>query len=84
MEQQILEHDNALEVAVIGIPDEVLGEAVKAFVVPRTLQPDMIQHLRKFCVERMEAFLVPREIVILESLPKNQNGKVSKQVLKQI
>ena len=82
LEQQILQFEGLIEVAVIGIPDDVLGEAVKAFVVPQAPASDLSRRLHIFCKERMPAQFVPREIVILESLPKNSAGKVAKQALK--
>lgn len=82
LEQQILEFDGLLEVAVIGIPDGVLGEAVKAFVVPKSTDPDLEKRLQVFCKHRMAPQFVPREISVLESLPKNTAGKVLKQALK--
>ena len=82
LEQQILEFEGLAEAAVIGIPDEVLGEAVKLFVVPRSPDPDLDKQLRVFCKSRMVPQFVPREILVLESLPKTSAGKVSKQALK--
>jgi long-chain acyl-CoA synthetase len=82
LEQQILQFEGLVEAAVIGIPDDVLGEAVKAFVVPQSPLPDLSKRLYLFCRERMLSQYVPREIVVLESLPKNSAGKVTKQALK--
>jgi long-chain acyl-CoA synthetase len=82
LEQQILQFEGLIEAAVIGIPDDVLGEAVKAFVVPQAPGSDLSRRLHLFCRERMPSQYVPREIVILESLPKNSAGKVTKQALK--
>jgi len=68
---------------VVGIPDEVLGEAVKAFVVPRASNGNGLeQSLRDFCKKHIPPQLVPREIVLLQSLPKNSAGKILKQNLK--
>ena len=83
LEEQLLEFDALLEAAVTGVPDDVLGEAVKAFVVPRKADCNgLADHLRLFCKERMPFQLVPREIVVLAALPKNSSGKVLKQNLK--
>jgi len=82
LEQQILQFDGLVEAAVIGIPDDVLGEAVKAFVVSQSPVPGLEKRLQVFCKERMVPQFVPREIVVLESLPKNSAGKVSKQALR--
>jgi long-chain acyl-CoA synthetase len=83
VEEQLLEFDALLEAAVIGVPDGVLGEAVKAFVVPRKPDSNGLEgSLRLFCKQRLPGQLVPREIVVLGALPKNSAGKVLKQNLK--
>jgi len=82
VEEKLLEFPEVVEASVIGVPDQVLGEAVKAFVVPRNGATDMDQRLRRFCVERLSPPLVPKEIVIVGSLPKNSAGKVLKSQLK--
>jgi len=83
IEETLLEFHGLLEAAVVGMPDEVLGEAVKAFVVPRDKGAREIEtQLREFCRERIPLPLVPKEIVVLESIPKNNAGKVMKSSLK--
>jgi acyl-CoA synthetase (AMP-forming)/AMP-acid ligase II len=79
IEEQLLEFEDLLEAAVIGIPDDVLGEAVKAFVVPRVRECNgMKERLALFCKGRMSPQHVPKEIVVLSTLPKNSAGKVLK------
>ena len=83
LEDQLLEFDGLLEAAVIGVPDDMLGEAVKAFVVPREAGSEGLEgRLHIFCKERMPLELIPREIVVLGGLPKNSSGKVLKQNLR--
>ena len=85
LEDQLLEFDPLVEAAVIGVPDDLLGEAVKAFVVPRNADSaGLEERLRLFCKERMPYQLVPREIVVVPALPKNSGGKVLKQSLKRL
>jgi acyl-CoA synthetase (AMP-forming)/AMP-acid ligase II len=83
LEERLLEFEELLEVAIVGVPDEVLGEAVKAFVVPcKKDSGGLEEHVRQFCRKCFPPHLVPREIVVLSHLPKNSSGKVMKQTLK--
>ena len=69
------------EVAVIGVPDEVLGQSIRAFVV---LQPGATltdKQIRVLSAQRLENFMVPKDIVIVDDLPKTTTGKVSKKLL---
>jgi long-chain acyl-CoA synthetase len=69
------------EVAVIGVPDEVLGQAIRAYVV---LQPGATltdKQIRVLSAQRLENFMVPKDIVIVDDLPKTTTGKVSKKLL---
>jgi acyl-CoA synthetase (AMP-forming)/AMP-acid ligase II len=83
VEERLLELDDLVEVAVVGTPDDILGEAVQAFVVPRTHRFNGIrERLFHLCKEHLPAELVPKNIILLEELPKNAAGKVLKRVLK--
>jgi acyl-CoA synthetase (AMP-forming)/AMP-acid ligase II len=84
LEEQLLAFDDLLEAAVLGVPDEVLGERVKAFVVFRNGESaGLEERLRLFCKGRIPAQLIPREIVVLPSLPKNSAGKILKHALRE-
>ena len=86
-----IEVENALgahlavaEVAVLGVPDPMMGEKVGAVVVPRpghTVEPD---ELVTFAGERLADFKVPQYLIVRpEPLPKNPGGKVLKAVLRE-
>lgn len=83
IEDVLLESDLLVEAAVIGVPDAILGEAAKAFVVPCDPFLDASEPLRQFCRSRLPAQLIPKEIVCRESLPKNTSGKLLKSALRQ-
>jgi acyl-CoA synthetase (AMP-forming)/AMP-acid ligase II len=78
VEQVIARHEGVAECAVVGVPDERLGEVGLAFVVPRlgaTVDPDEVV---AWCREHMANFKAPRSVTIVESLPRNASGKVLK------
>jgi long-chain acyl-CoA synthetase len=82
VERVLLAHPAVAEVAVLGIPDEVMGEEIKAFVVleqDETVDPeDLIEYARK----RMAAYKYPRYIEFRAELPKDAAGRVIKRLLK--
>lgn len=82
IEAMLLDFDDLVEAAVVGIPDDVLGEAVKAFVTSRSGDPLVGDRLRRFCIKQFPLHLIPKEIVVLDALPKNSAGKVLKAALK--
>lgn len=82
IENVIYELDDVEEVAVIGLADELLGEAVKAFVSLRKdsdLDENKILH---YCSKRLERYMVPKYVEFLDRLPKTVTGKIRKKDLK--
>lgn len=85
IEDRILEYKGLAEAAVIGIADDITGEAVKTFVVPAGAAPaGLAEELRVFCMKHLPVELVPKEIVVLDALPKNSSGKVLKRELRNL
>ncbi|MEQ1638819.1 MAG: fatty acid--CoA ligase [Methylococcales bacterium] len=82
VEAALSEHDAVAEAAVIGIPDEHWGEAVKAFVVMRPGQMIKQRELINFVRNRIADFKAPKSIDFVESLPRNPSGKVLKRLLR--
>ena len=84
IEQVLVRHDGVSEAAVIGVPDERLGEVGKAFVVPRSGAVLQTEELLAWCKERLANYKVPRFVEVVEALPKNATGKVTKDVLRHL
>ncbi|MFH1624285.1 MAG: AMP-binding protein [Pseudomonadota bacterium] len=82
IEEIILQHPQVLEVAVIGVPDEELGDAVAAVIVKRNgdITEDEVIAL---CQENLPDYAVPRSIDFVESLPKTGSGRVQRYKLKE-
>jgi acyl-coenzyme A synthetase/AMP-(fatty) acid ligase len=75
-EEILFQSGKVREAAVIGIPDEVLGQSIKAFVVPADGQSPTVEELLEFCATRMPSYMVPKAIEIVATLPKTPSGKV--------
>jgi acyl-CoA synthetase (AMP-forming)/AMP-acid ligase II len=81
VEAVLLEHPAVTEAAVVGVPHQVLGEDVGAYVVIRDGSTLDASALREFCLERMADYKVPRKIAFVDALPRNATGKVLKHQL---
>ncbi|MGG1676227.1 long-chain fatty acid--CoA ligase [Neobacillus sp. NRS-1170] len=83
VESVLYEHPAILEAAIIGLPDEVWGEAVCAVIVPKEGAVIDEQELRSFCRQKLAGYKVPRRIFIEKQLPRNASGKILKYQLRQ-
>jgi acyl-CoA synthetase (AMP-forming)/AMP-acid ligase II len=82
IERALLEHADVEEAAVIGIPDERMGEVPAAFVVRRGDSELSAESLQSFCRERLANFKRPRAFWFVNTLPVNAAGKVAKTELR--
>jgi long-chain acyl-CoA synthetase len=73
--------DGVAEAAVVGVPDSVLGQAIKAVIALREGTLLTEGDLRRHCARHLEDFAVPRTVEFRESLPKTTSGKISKREL---
>lgn len=82
IEELLYAYDGILEAAVVGVEDKLRGQSVKAFI---TLEADKtvdVKEVKQYLLKNLALYKVPREIVILDALPKNQTGKIMKRLLK--
>ena len=79
VETALLGHDGVVEVAVVGVPDDDLGQRIVAFVVG-SAEPEV---LIEFVAGQLSAHKRPREVRIVDALPRNAMGKVMKKELTQ-
>ncbi|MCA1662519.1 MAG: long-chain-fatty-acid--CoA ligase [Novosphingobium sp.] len=83
VESAIYGHPDVAEVAVIGVPDDTWGEAVKACVVPkpgREVDPD---NVIAWARERIAAFKAPKSVDVIPELPRNPSGKILRRQLRE-
>jgi long-chain acyl-CoA synthetase len=83
IEEVISAHPSVHEVGVIGLPDKMKGETVKAFVVLRPGTKLTPSDLKAWCRERLAPYKVPSQFEFVDDLPKSQIGKVLRRVLRQ-
>lgn len=84
IENVIYKIDGVKEVAVIGIPDEILGESIVAYVTNYNNIELNRKDIQKECVLKLENFMVPQQVIFLDEMPKSTNGKIDKKSLKEL
>ena len=84
VETVLMDHERVADCAVVGIPDEMTGETVAAFVVPRG-EPDkrLEIDLRRHCKSRLEIYKVPTKVVFVKEIPRTDTGKTMRVSLKE-
>jgi acyl-CoA synthetase (AMP-forming)/AMP-acid ligase II len=78
VEAAIHAHPDVIEAAVVGIPHDVLGEDIAAYVVLQPASEITVEELLTFVGQRLADYKVPRRVVVVEALPRNAGGKVVK------
>jgi acyl-CoA synthetase (AMP-forming)/AMP-acid ligase II len=84
IEEVLSEMPEVVEAAVIGVPDEIWGEAIKAFLVAAKAGALTAGDVRNHCVKRLPNHKIPSQIEFLARLPKTSNGKVAKDELRKM
>ena len=82
VENVLLKHPAIQEAAVVGMPDQLRGETVKAFVVSKKGLEVKSEDIRSFCRQHLAHFKVPHSVEFRDALPKTPSGKIQKEKLK--
>ena len=82
VEDVLYGHPAVREAAVIGVPDEYRGESVKAFISLKPGTSTTTEEIIAFCKERMAAYKYPRQVEIVDELPKTVTGKILRRELR--
>ncbi|MBQ6913704.1 MAG: long-chain fatty acid--CoA ligase, partial [Acidaminococcaceae bacterium] len=83
VEEVLAAHPDIREAAVIGIPDKLRGQAICAYIVPEDGCTRDKRMIRKYLLSKVAAYKVPKEFIFCDHLPRNNTGKVLKQVLRE-
>jgi acyl-CoA ligase (AMP-forming) (exosortase A-associated) len=76
VEEVVFQSGRAKHAAAIGVPDDLLGQAVKIFVASQDGEPVDKHALLAFCTEKMPRYMVPKFVEVMDELPKTSSGKV--------
>ncbi len=88
IESALVSHEKVAEAAVVGATDETTGQAIVAFVILRADAgdggPDVVKELRTHVAKEIGAIARPRQIMVVEELPKTRSGKIMRRLLRDI
>jgi malonyl-CoA/methylmalonyl-CoA synthetase len=84
IEDTLRTHPAIRECAVVGVPDDTWGEAVAVAIVARDGEHLELPALKEWATERMSAYKIPKSLLLLEDLPRNAMGKVTKPAVQKL
>jgi len=82
VENAIYALEDVLDCAVIGVPDDLLGQAVKAFVILKPGAALTEREVIRHCLARLESYMAPKSVVFVDDLPRTESGKIRKRDLR--
>ena len=81
IEDVICELDGVAEVGIVGVDNELLGQVIKAVVVPKPGVDLGVQTIKRYCLDKLAAYKVPKTITFADALPKTSSGKIRRHLL---
>jgi acyl-CoA synthetase (AMP-forming)/AMP-acid ligase II len=72
------------EVAVLGVPDEIMGESIIVYVTAHDAVQLSEKEIQRECMKHLEPFMIPQKVFFLQEMPKSSNGKIDKKELKKM
>ena len=75
-------HPKVAEAAVVGIPDELRGEIVRAVISLKVGKMAAEEEIKQFCRKHMADYKIPKQVIFIDSLPKTASGKIRKEDLR--
>lgn len=82
VENAVLAHPSVVDVAVVSRPHEVYGESIVAVVVPAEGESVDLESIREFCADKLSKYKIPHVLEIVDAIPRNPSGKISKHILR--
>ncbi|MCL6611142.1 MAG: long-chain fatty acid--CoA ligase [Peptococcaceae bacterium] len=83
VEEVLYSCSKVAEAAVVGVPDELKGEEVKAFVVLKEGETATEEEIREYCKSKIAPYKIPRYVKFLDALPKGSTGKILKRAIRE-
>ena len=83
IEEELMLHPDIAEASIVGVPDKLRGQAACAYIVLKPGSQMDKRSVRKYLLGRVATYKVPRECIFVESLPKNNTGKILKKALRE-
>jgi long-chain acyl-CoA synthetase len=82
VEDMMLAHPKIKDLVIVGIPDEVRGEAPKAFIQLKEGETATTEEIREYCRPRMAPYKVPTAVEFLDEIPRSPAGKALRRLLR--
>jgi long-chain acyl-CoA synthetase len=82
IEDVLYSFEGILEAAVVGIPDEILGQSIKAIITLREGIEASKQEILRHCAKHLEDFKIPQQLEFRATLPKTASGKINRRELR--